>query len=133
MRGLGRADEAEPLARRALQVWEASFGTQHEWTAWGLISLAEVRLAQGDADEAASHAERARRDDAASRCTARCHAVLATTLLLHGRALLQQGQPGDAESVLQRLLAMISDAGDEAVMQAGAALLAQARGAVTGR
>src|SRR4029079_18260760 len=52
LRVLGRCDEAEALARRTIEIWEGSFGPEHEWTAWGLISLSEVRLAQGDAGEA---------------------------------------------------------------------------------
>ena len=39
LRVLERCDEAETLARRTLEIWEGSFGPEHEWTAWGLISL----------------------------------------------------------------------------------------------
>ena len=69
LRGLERCDEAEPLARRTLEIWERSFGPDHEWTAWGLISLAETRLAQGDAAEA-TPAPSARRGSS-SDCSAR--------------------------------------------------------------
>jgi tetratricopeptide (TPR) repeat protein len=33
-----------------LAMWESKLGPEHEWTAWGLISLAETRLAQGAAE-----------------------------------------------------------------------------------
>ena len=47
LRLLGRCGEAEALARRTLEIWEGCFGPEHEWTAWGLICLAEVRLGAG--------------------------------------------------------------------------------------
>ena len=104
LRGLQRSDEAEPLARRALQMWEASLGPEHEWTAWGLISLAEIRLAQGDGAGAAGMAERAAQ--VLQRVFGPEHAVLASTLALQARALLAQGEPVAAEPLLLRAIAI---------------------------
>ena len=70
LRVLERCDEAETLARRTLEIWERSFGPEHEWTAWGLISLSEVRLAQGDAAEAIA-GRRAGGEDRRAICSAR--------------------------------------------------------------
>ena len=78
------------------ELWEASFGAEHEWTAWGLISLAEIRLAQGDAAEAATQAERAAR--VLLGVYGEQHAVLASTLVLQARALLARGDAADAEA-----------------------------------
>jgi hypothetical protein len=51
--------EAEPIARETLSIWEETMGADHEWTAWGLDTLARVRLQQGDRAEATDLAERA--------------------------------------------------------------------------
>ena len=59
LRSLSRFDEAEPLARRTLEIWEGRFGPDHEWIGWALISLSKIRLAQGDPTEAAGLAGRA--------------------------------------------------------------------------
>ncbi len=90
LRALGQHHEAETLARRTLEIWERSFGPEHEWTAWGLICLSEVRLAQGDAAEAIVAADRAAR--ILERLFGGAHAVLGSTLNLHGRALLAAGR-----------------------------------------
>jgi tetratricopeptide (TPR) repeat protein len=130
LRGLGRFDEAETLVRRTLEMWEARFGPEHEWTAWGLICLAEVRLAQGDAEEAIGAAERAAR--VIERLFGKAHAVLGSTLDLHGRALLRAGRPADAQSVLASALevhASLGAAGDAAA-QATRALLDECRAGI---
>src|SRR6185369_3883294 len=85
LRMLDRFGEAEVLARRVLDIWEQSFGPEHDWTAWALISLAEVRLAQGDAGESIMAAQRAA--SIVERQFGATHAVLASTMNLHGRAL----------------------------------------------
>jgi tetratricopeptide (TPR) repeat protein len=95
LRGMRRFDEAEPVARRTLEIWRAHFGMDHEWTAWGLISLAEIRLAQGDAREAAGLAECAVK--ALQNAFGPQHAVVASTLDLQGRALHALGDDGAAE------------------------------------
>jgi len=131
LRGLGRFDEAETLVRRTLEMWEARFGPEHEWTAWGLICLAEVRLAQGDAEEAIGAAERAAR--VIERLFGKAHAVLGSTLDLHGRALLRAGRPADAQSVLASALevhASLGAAGDAAA-QATRALLDECRAGIS--
>jgi class 3 adenylate cyclase/tetratricopeptide (TPR) repeat protein len=102
LRVLGRCDEAEGLARRVLEIWEGSFGPEHEWTAWGLICLAEVRLDQGDAAEAIGAAARAER--IVERLFGKTHAVLGSTLTLHGRALIAAGRHGAAEDILAKAL-----------------------------
>ena len=99
---MNRHDEAETLARRSLEVWEASFGPDHEWTAWGLISLAETRLAQGAAAEAAALAERA--VGIVQRVYGDEHPVLGSTLNLQGCALLAAGEPRAAAATLERSL-----------------------------
>ena len=101
LRGLQRHDEAEPLARDALRIWEAAFGPDHEWIGWGLTSLAHTRLAQGDAAEAAALAARA--VPLLERAFGGAHTAVAETLLLHARALLALGRAADAEPLLQRV------------------------------
>ena len=126
LRGLQRSDEAEPLARRTLQIWEASFGPDHEWTAWALISLAETRLAQGDAGEAAGLAERAA--SVLQRVFGAEHPVLASTLTLQARARLALDEPDSAEPLLLRALSIHGAATDDGEAAALAeALLADTR------
>ena len=125
LRGLQRHDEAEPLARRALELWEASFGAEHEWTAWGLISLAEIRLAQGDAAEAAALAERAAR--VLLGVYGEQHAVLASTLVLQARALLALGDSANAEPLLVHALGIQRAAADEGLARETAAWLQKAQ------
>ena len=103
-RALGRFDESESLARDALQRWEAKFGPDHEWTAWGLIGLAQTRLMQEDAAEAADLADRAAK--VVERVYGPTHAVLASTLYLSGRALVQLGETDRAVLALTRALAI---------------------------
>lgn len=127
LRALKRLDEAEPLARDALRIWEAGYGPDHEWTAWGRIGLAEVRLAQGAPGEAAVLAAHAARSFEAAYGTE--HPVLASTLLLQGRALLQLAEPDGAEPLLQRALDIYrGPAGnDEEAARRAAELLEQVR------
>ena len=92
-------------------MWEASFGPEHEWTAWALISLAETRLAQGDAAEAAELAERAA--GVLQRVFGAEHPVLASTLTLQARALLAMDEPDTAEPLLLRALSIHGAARDD--------------------
>jgi hypothetical protein len=86
-----------------------------------------VRLAQGDAAEAIAGAERAAR--ILERLFGAAHAVLASTLNLHGRALLAAAREAEAEPVLARALAIQSSLGTEghAVAQATRAVLDECR------
>jgi hypothetical protein len=127
LRMLGRCDELRPLVRRTLEIWEGSFGPEHEWTAWGLICLSEVRLAQGDAAEAVAGAERAAK--ILERLFGAAHSVLGSTLNLHGRALLAAGRHAESEPVLARALEIQSSLGAEghAAVAATRALLGECR------
>jgi len=100
LRRLDRCDEAESLARRALAIWESKLGPEHEWTAWGLISLAETCLAQGAAIEAATLAERAA--GLVQGIYGPAHALMGSTLYLQARALLASGDALTAERLLAR-------------------------------
>ena len=81
--------EAEPVVRRTLEVWKSHFGAEHEWTAWALISLAETRLAQGDARESAELSERAAQT--LRRAFGDDHPVVKSTVELRARALRAVG------------------------------------------
>ena len=95
LRGLSRLDEAEPLARRTLEIWERHFGPDHEWTAWALISLSKIRLAQGDAAEAAGLAGRAAQ--ILTLVFGPEHAEVGSTLKLQASALTASGKPAATE------------------------------------
>jgi hypothetical protein len=102
LRNLRQLEEAESFGGQALQIWEEQFGAQHEWTGWGVISLAQTRMAQGVAAEAATLAQRA--VALIGSLYGPEHAVLATALVLQGRALLELSMPHAAEPVLTRAL-----------------------------
>jgi hypothetical protein len=59
LRSLFRLDEAEQMARRALEIWETRVGPDHQWTGYALLSLGRTMLARRKATEAAQMAERA--------------------------------------------------------------------------
>ena len=126
-RARARLDEAETLARRTLEIWERSFGAEHEWTAWGLISLSEVRLLQGDAAEAIAGAERAAK--ILEGLFGAAHAVLGSTLNLHGRALLAAGRYAESERVLARAFGIQASLGADgrAAAEATRGLLGECR------
>jgi hypothetical protein len=91
LRGLSRLGEAERLARRALEIWEGHFGPDHEWTAWALISLTKIRLARGDATEAAGLAGRAAQ--ILTLVFGPEHAEVDSTLKLQASALMASSKP----------------------------------------
>jgi tetratricopeptide (TPR) repeat protein len=51
-RAEGRLDQAEPLYRRALAIWERSAGWNHPRVVTTLAGLAQVRQARGSSTEA---------------------------------------------------------------------------------
>jgi hypothetical protein len=92
-----------------------------------LISLAEIRLAQADASEAAELAELAAR--VLHRVFGPEHPVLASTLTLQARAQLALDQPDMAEPLLLRALVIHGLApGDGDATAIADALLLDARG-----
>lgn len=91
LRGLSRLDEAEPLVRRTLEIWERHFGPDHEWIGWALISLSKIRLAQGDATEAAELAGRAAH--ILTLVFGPEHAEVSSTLQLQASALMASNKP----------------------------------------
>ena len=84
-----------------------------------------MRLVQGDAAEASAAAERAAR--ILERLFGAAHAVLGSTLNLHGRALLAAGRHAESEPVLARALEIQASLGAEhrAAAEATRVLLAQ--------
>jgi hypothetical protein len=99
-------DEAEPMAREALRLWEASWGPEHEWTAWGLGTLAEIRLVRQDAAEALMLATSALAIH--ERNFGPGHAQVAATLRLLARAHAALGDSAQEQQLLQRVAAMQS-------------------------
>ena len=83
------------LARRALEIWEGHFGADHEWTAWALISLSKIKLARGDATEAAELAGRAAQ--ILTLVYGPEHAEVGSTLKLQMSALMTSSKPRAAE------------------------------------
>jgi hypothetical protein len=127
---LQRPDEAEPLARDALRIWEQALGADHEWTAWGLLCLAEVRLARDDAAEAERLAGRAAA--ALERAYGPGHPAVVTTLTLQARALLDLERAAQALALLQRSQEAHRQHGraDDDEARAIAGLLARAQAAL---
>lgn len=133
LRGQQQVEEAERHARESLRIWQTAFGAEHEWTAWGRISLAEARLARGDAAEAALQAERAAA--ALERIYGPAHAVTSTTLTLCARPLIDLNRADEALTLVRRV-------GETHLRQAGAgngdedaiaALVARAQAALGAR
>ena len=91
----------------------AAWGTEHEWTAWGLDLLSPKCDWRADAPTKPSTVrERAAR--ILERLFGGGHAVLGTTLYLEGRALFAAGRPGDAETTLAKALHIQRDLGARA-------------------
>ena len=105
-RNLGAHEDAEPLARRALDVRRTLYGPEHPEVIESIMTLAEVRRTQGDYDEADS----LWREALTISRKALGDEHLLTAASLHGLGVLRgtykEEQKGEAEAYLREALAI---------------------------
>jgi eukaryotic-like serine/threonine-protein kinase len=100
-----KPEEAEQLARRSLEICCKMLGEKHVDTVWALYNLAYVLIYRQRYAEAERYARLA-----ASACRDASlpdkHPVVASSLLLLGRTLMEQGQFNEARSAFEECLAL---------------------------
>ena len=101
-----RAEEAEPLIRRALEIDEAAFGDQHPTVATDLNNLAMLLRATNRAEEAEPLIRRALEIDQAA--FGNQHPTVAIYLNNLAALLLDTNRIAEAEPLLRRALEILT-------------------------
>ncbi len=121
--GAGDLEGAEAHFRRSYELTARLLGAGHYDVAFGLTGLGEVAQRRGDFAGAAAHHRRALELREAGLGAAHPYVAYSRTML--GEALACAREPAAVE-VLERALALASEAGDPALLARGRVALAQA-------
>jgi tetratricopeptide (TPR) repeat protein len=105
--GLQRHDESEAIYRRALAIFERTFGPEHFEVASNLHNLAAVRCARGDLDQAEKLYRRALAIK--EQLLGQDSIDAALTLNNLGGLLTRAGRPEEAAGLLQRAVTILHD------------------------
>jgi tetratricopeptide (TPR) repeat protein len=103
--GQGQASEAEPLARRALEVRERVFGPDHPKLAYSLVWVSEILSALGRYEEAESLARRSLA--IRERIHREAHQTTSISLDILAQICQINGNVAEAEDLYRRALTIL--------------------------